>query len=64
MKRSRRGQRLIALACLGGLLLNYPLLSLFNSARTIGGIPLLYAYLFVIWAALIALVAVVAERGQ
>ena len=64
MKRSRRSQRLIALACLGALLFNYPLLSLFNSARSIGGVPLLYAYLFAIWAALIALVAVVAERGQ
>ena len=64
MKRSRRSQRLIALACLGALLFNYPLLSLFNGARTIWGIPLLYAYLFAAWAVLIVLLAVVAERGQ
>lgn len=63
MKRNRRGQRLIALAGLGGLLLNYPLLSLFNTTRTIGGLPLLYAYLFVVWALLIGLLAVVVERG-
>ena len=63
MKRSRRGQRLIALACLGGLLLNYPLLSLFNTTRTLWGLPLLYAYLFVVWALLIGLIAVVVERG-
>ena len=63
MRRSRRGQRLIALACLGGLLLNYPLLSLFNSERTVLGIPLLYAYLFAAWAVLIALLALVVERG-
>lgn len=63
MKRNRRGQRLIALACLGALLLNYPLLSLANSPRTIGGVPLLYAYLFVVWALLIGLLAAVAERG-
>jgi hypothetical protein len=64
MRRNRRGQRLIALACLGGLLLNYPLLSLFNGERTVLGVPLLYAYLFAAWAALIALLAIVVERGQ
>lgn len=63
MKRSRRGQRLIALACLGGLLLNYPLLSLFNTPGSLWGIPTLYAYLFVVWALLIGLLAVVVERG-
>jgi len=63
MKRNRRGQRLIALACLGALLLNYPLLSIFNSPRTVWGVPLLYAYLFIIWALLISLLAVVVERG-
>lgn len=63
MRRSRRGQRLIALACLGALLLNYPLLSLFNSERTVLGVPLLYAYLFAAWAVLIALLALVVERG-
>lgn len=62
MKRNRRGQRLIALACLGALLLNYPLLSIFNSPRTVWGVPLLYAYLFIIWALLISLLAVVVER--
>ena len=64
MRRSRKGQRLIALACLGGLLLNYPLLSLFNSAHTLLGVPLLYAYLFAVWALLIGLLAAVVERGQ
>ncbi len=63
MKRSRRGQRLIGLACLGGLLLNYPRLSSFHRAGSIGGIPPLFAYLFIVWALLIALLAVVVERG-
>ena len=63
MRRSRWGQRLVALACLGFLLFNYPLLGLFNSPQTIGGVPVLYAYLFVAWAALIGLLAIVAERG-
>lgn len=64
MRRSRRGQRLIALAILAVLLLNYPLLSIFNSPRTIAGVPLLYAYLFAVWGVLIVLLALVAERGR
>ena len=63
MRRSKWGQRLLALGFLGFLLFNYPLLGIFNSDRTIGGIPLLYAYLFIAWALLIGLLAIVAERG-
>ena len=64
MRRGRRNQRLIALACLGWLLFNYPLLSLFNGGGTLFGVPVLYAYLFATWAILIGLLALVAERGQ
>ncbi len=64
MRRGRRAQRLIALAILATLLLNYPLLSIFNSLHTVAGIPLLYAYLFVAWGGLIALLALIAERGR
>ncbi|WP_022835885.1 hypothetical protein [Salisaeta longa] len=41
------------LALSGALLLNYPLLSLVNRPLYVGGVPLLYVALFVIWAALI-----------
>jgi len=58
-----RRQRLVALCLLGALLFNYPLLAIFNVQETIAGIPVLYAYFFVAWAALIALVAIVIERG-
>ena len=61
-KSSRRGQRLVGLFLLGCLLFNYPLLALFNVRVTLAGVPLLYAYLFAAWAALIALVAYVMER--
>ncbi len=64
MRRGRRNQRLIALTCLGWLLFNYPLLSLFNRGGTLFGVPVLYAYLFATWAILISLLALVAERGQ
>ena len=57
-----KGQRLIALFLFGALLLNYPLFSLFAGATLVFGIPLLYLYVFVVWAALIALIAIVVER--
>ena len=59
-----KGERLAALAALGFLLFNFPLLAIFNHAGTFFGIPALYAYLFVAWALLIAAIAAVAERGS
>ena len=57
-----RGQRLVALCLLGLVLFNYPLLAVFNVRATLFGIPLLYAYFFVAWGALIALMALVIEH--
>ena len=63
-RRPLTGQRLIALFLLGCLAFNYPLLSLFNSAETWLGIPLLYLYLFVAWAVIIALLVLMIEVGR
>lgn len=63
MQRILTGQRLAALCLLGWLLFNYPLLSLFNGAGTWFGIPLLYAYLFVVWMLFIALLALIVEKN-
>lgn len=57
-----RGQRLAALSLLGALLFNYPLLQLFARDDRLLGIPVLYCYLFCVWAALIGLIALVVER--
>jgi hypothetical protein len=57
-----KGQRLIALFLLGALLLNYPLFSLFAGATELAGIPLIYVYVFFVWALLIVLMALVVER--
>jgi hypothetical protein len=57
-----RAQRLAALALLGFLLFSYPLLAVFNTQGTVFGIPVLYAYFFVAWGALIALMALAVER--
>jgi hypothetical protein len=55
-------QRLVALFLLGGLLFNFPILALFNRASEVFGIPLLYAYIFGVWLALIVFMALAAER--
>ena len=56
-----KGQRFVALCLLGVLLFNYPILALFNVSGRVLGVPLLYAYVFIAWAALIVLMAWVAE---
>jgi hypothetical protein len=59
---SRRRELLVALFLLGVLLLTPPLLIVFNQATRLFGVPSLYLYLFVVWAALVALVAFTVER--
>ena len=61
---SSKGQRLVALFVLGLLLLNYPLINLFSGSAQVFGVPLLYAYVFAVWALLIVLVALVVEKRR
>jgi len=53
-----------ALVMLGMVLFNPPLLEVFNAGATrmVGGVPLLFFYLFFAWAVLIGLMAFVIER--
>ena len=62
MSDDAKAQRFLALCMLGLVLFNYPVLALFNVPGTLLGVPVLYAYLFIAWAALIGLMAVVARR--
>lgn len=55
-------QRLLALFALGWLLLNFPLLGLWDRDVAVFGVPLLPAALFGGWAALIGLLAWITER--
>ena len=57
-----KGQRMIALCMLGCVLFNFPILALFNVRETFFGVPVLYAYIFIAWALLIALMAWAVER--
>ena len=56
-------QRLVALFALGWVLFNFPFLALFNQPSAIFGIPLLYAYLFGIWAMLVLIAAFIVRRS-
>lgn len=65
LRPSVKGQRLVALFLLGCLLFNYPLLNLFAREGEVFGVPLLYVYVFSVWALLITLIALVVEmRGD
>ena len=48
-----QNERLIALLIAGALALSFPLLSLFIRFSLVCGIPLLYFYLFFVWALII-----------
>jgi hypothetical protein len=56
---NRKSKRLVALFLLGFVLLNYPVLSLFNANISLFGLPLLYVFIFGIWGLLILLSALV-----
>ncbi len=61
---SLTGQRLMAAFLLGCVLLNYPILFLFNKTESFFGIPPLYLYIFGAWAFLIGLMAYVTEKTE
>jgi hypothetical protein len=56
---ARIGERLVGVALAGAVALNYPLLYLFSGSGTVFGIPSLYLYLFLVWAALIGFMAAI-----
>jgi hypothetical protein len=56
-------QRLAALFVCGWLVLNFPLLGLWDVDATWWGVPVFPAALFALWALLIAAVAWLMERG-
>ena len=58
----RRGQRLTVVFVFGALALNYPILTLVSSDNTVFGIPVLYVYLFALWAVIIGVMAVIVEK--
>lgn len=56
------GEKLALLFVLGALLLNFPVLAIFNRHAAVAGVPALYLYLFGVWIAGIAAVLALARR--
>ena len=56
--------QLIAVTALAAACFTYPLLSLFDRPVRVLGVPLIWAYLFGVWALLIVVVAVVSRRAD
>jgi hypothetical protein len=52
----------VAIFLLGATALSWPILTIFNHARAVVGVPLLVLYLFVAWAAMIGAAFWVARR--
>jgi hypothetical protein len=61
MFKGLRSQRLTALFAAGALLFNFPLLALWDRDALVLGVPLFPAALFLLWALLIAMLALVVE---
>ena len=55
------GHRLLAVFALGCVLLNAPLLKIFDEPVTVFGMPLLYLYVFCAWFVLIGCIAWIIE---
>ena len=64
LSRTYLGERLTFLFIVGLAGLQYPILSLVNLSETVAGIPILYLYLFVVWAVFIGLMIVLMELRQ
>ncbi|MDF7811311.1 hypothetical protein [Hymenobacter sp. YC55] len=58
----RRGQRLLFVSLLFGVLLNFPLLAVFNHDGRVGGVPVLYLYVLLAWLTLVILTAWLVRR--
>ncbi len=58
-----KNQRLVCVFVFGWILFNHPILALFGRPVTWGGVPLLYAYIFLLWALVIGLTMLITRRG-
>lgn len=61
-ERPQRGARLLFVAALFAVLLNYPLLAAFDRAGRVAGVPTIYLYVLLAWLALIGLTGWLARR--
>jgi len=62
--RSEKWEQLLALFVVGFIILNFPVLVLFDTHRVILGIPALHFYLFSIWGLVIIISAWIIEQRR
>lgn len=60
----RRGQRLLFLMVLFGVLLNFPLLAVFDRNGRVGGVPLLYLYVLLVWVSVVGLTGYLVRKRE
>lgn len=60
---SLKKRRLAGVFLFGWIFFNYPIFSLFNLPATWQGIPLLYGYVFLLWALIIVLIMLASRRA-
>jgi hypothetical protein len=61
---SLRSARMVAVAALAMLLFGFPVMALFDVDVRLFGVPMLWAYLFVVWCVVIAVVAWVVRDAE
>jgi len=54
-----RNNRLVLVAFLFLGLINFPIISLFDNSKSVGGVPLLYVYCVVVWLLAILLTGII-----
>jgi len=64
MRNALRNHRLVALCVAGAVLLNFPLLTLWDTRTTLFGLPLMPLALFAGWAILIGIAAWIVESKR
>ncbi|WP_187260999.1 hypothetical protein [Pontibacter beigongshangensis] len=57
-----KGRKLFFIAVLFLVLLNFPVISVFNTGGVVAGVSVLYAYMMLAWLACIVCVGLVVER--
>lgn len=62
--KQRDREYIYILFMVGIIALNYPVMSIFDRQVLPLGIPLLYLYIFLIWLAIIVLLAVIMEKSR
>ena len=60
----RRGQRLLFVAVLFGVLLNFPLLAVFDRDGRVAGVPVLYLYVLLMWVLVVGLTGYLVRRRE